>query len=93
MKGVNDSKYVAAIIYITSVLMIVLVVVSVVLTEYVNVHTSLFALGLGLAATTVITFVFVPNVRNYSTGTYHRLVEQAEQVRASATCPIIVFIG
>ena len=62
VKGVNDSKYVAVIIYVTSLILAVSAVASFVLTEYLNAYASLFALGLGLGATTVIAFVFIPNV-------------------------------
>ena len=65
VKGLDDAKYIAAIIYITSIIISVLTVVEYSLDNYINAYASIFATGLLLAPTCVLLLVFGPTV-NYS---------------------------
>ena len=62
VKVLNDSKYIALIIYITSVIVTVMIIGAVTLDNYINADAAVFS-GLILTFTTVVlTLVFVPKV-------------------------------
>ncbi len=62
VKGLDDAKYIAAIIYITSIIIGVLTVIEYSLDDYINAYASIFATGLSLIPTCVLLLVFVPTV-------------------------------
>ncbi len=62
IKVLNDSKYVAAIIYITSMVVVALIVITFALDSYIVVTEVLFSGGLILATTTFLGFIFIPKV-------------------------------
>ena len=62
VKVLNDSKYIALIIYITSVIVTVMIIGAVILDDYINADAAVFS-GLIMAFTTVVlSLVFVPKV-------------------------------
>ena len=63
MKGLNDSKFIGAIIYITSVVLAVKIVAAITLNEYVDVFSALFATCILITATTTLGLIFIPQVR------------------------------
>lgn len=62
MKGLNESKFVAAIIYITSVVLAIKIIAAITLNEYVNVFSFLFATCILITATTTLGLIFIPQV-------------------------------
>lgn len=64
VKGLNDTLYIAAAIYITSLLWAVIIVSTYSLTEYLNVFTIVFGLGLFVGTTAIISLVFIPKVNS-----------------------------
>ena len=62
IKGLNDAKYVAAAVYITSVVLAVLIVASFSLRNFINVFASLFSAGLLVGTTAILMLVFIPLV-------------------------------
>lgn len=62
IKILNDSKEVAAIIYINSIILVLLAVVEFALSNYHEVHAALFGLALLVGSTVFLTLVFVPKV-------------------------------
>ena len=60
--ALNDSKKIAAIIYINSITLVLLVVVEFALYTYRDVHAALFGLALLVGATLFLTIAFIPNV-------------------------------
>lgn len=65
IKGLNDSKEISAIIYITSVLLVVVITITMALGDYVNVNSGVFAVGVSTASTVVLGFLFIPKVSDY----------------------------
>ena len=62
VKVLNDSKFIALIIYITSVIVTIMIIGAVTLDDFINIDAAVFS-GLFLAFTTVVlTLVFVPKV-------------------------------
>ena len=62
VKVLNDSKYVAALIYISSILLVVLAVVTLVFNSYINVSETVFSGAFLFAATIFACLIFIPKV-------------------------------
>ena len=62
VKGLDDSKYIAAAIYVTSIVLAVILVATYSLNEFVNAFPSLFCTGFLIGTTVILGLVFVPKV-------------------------------
>ena len=62
MKGLKDSKYVATIIYISSIVLVALALVKFGLREFINVGTGITVAGIFTLTTIILGFNFVPKV-------------------------------
>ena len=62
VKGLDDSKYIAAAIYITSIVLAVIIVATYTLADYVNVFPAVVGAGFLLGTTIILVLVFVPKV-------------------------------
>ena len=62
MKGLDDSKYIAAAIYVTSIVLAVIIVSTYTLHDYVNVYPALIGMGLLVGTTMILILVFVTRV-------------------------------
>ena len=62
IKVLNDTKEIAVIIYINSIILALLAVVEFALNDYHEVHAALFGLALLVGATVFLTLVFIPKV-------------------------------
>lgn len=62
LKGLNDSKYIAAAIYISSIVLAVIIISTYTLQDYANAFPTLVGLGLIVGTTMILTLVFVPRV-------------------------------
>ena len=60
--GLNDSKHVAAIIYISSTILVAIVLVSLALRAYINVLAGIVATGIIVLSTTAQLVIFIPKV-------------------------------
>ena len=65
LRGLRDSKYIATIVYISSILIVVMALVTFALDKYINVGGGILATGIFLLTTTFLVLIFVPKVRNY----------------------------
>ena len=65
IKGLNDSREISAIIYITSIILVLVITITMAFGEYVNVNGGVFALGVSTASTVVLGFLFIPKVSDY----------------------------
>ncbi len=63
IKALNDTKEIAVIIYINSIILALLAVVEFALNDYHEVHAALFGLALLVGATVFLTLVFIPKVK------------------------------
>ena len=61
-KGLDDSKYIAAAIYITSIVLAVIMVATYTLKDFVNGFAALFCTGFLIGTTVILGLVFVPKV-------------------------------
>lgn len=62
VKALNDSKSVAAIIYVTSIVIVALIIVTFTLDTYIVIAEAMFSAGLILATTMFLVFSFIPKV-------------------------------
>ena len=71
VEGLNDSKYIGAAVYVTSIITTVLVVSLYTLYEYLDVFAIIFSTGLFSVATLILCLVFGPLVRFLSSDSPH----------------------
>ena len=64
IKTLNDSKEIAVIIYINSIILALLAVVEFALSKHYDVHAALFGLALLVGPTVFLLLVFVPKVNS-----------------------------
>ena len=62
VKGINDAKYIAAAIYVTSIVLTVILVATYSLFEFVNAFPALFCTGFLIGTTVILGLVFIPKV-------------------------------
>ena len=62
MKGLNDSKFIGATVYITSIILTIQIIVYITLNEYVNTFSALFSTCIFITATIILGLIFIPQV-------------------------------
>ena len=62
LQGLNDSKYIATIVYISSIVIVVLALVTFSLRTYINIGTGIFVAGIFILTTIFLALVFLPKV-------------------------------
>ena len=62
----NDSKPVAALVYISSIALVMMVLITFILRDYINVIAAVFNGGIIVLATVFLIFIFTPKVRLFS---------------------------
>lgn len=63
IKGLNDSKEISIILYITTIIIIFVVIGTLVFGDYINVDGAVYGLGVSTATHCVLIFIFVPKVQ------------------------------
>ena len=63
VKGLDDSVYIAASVYVTSIVLTVIIVSTYTLRDYVNAYPAVVGMGLLLGTSAILGLVFVPRVR------------------------------
>ena len=67
VKGLDDSKYIAAATYVASIVLAVIIVATYSLREFVNAFPALFCTGFLIGTTVILGLVFVPKVGDLGT--------------------------
>ena len=62
VKGLNDAKYIAAAIYVTSIVFAVITITAYTLKEFVDMFPALFCTGFFIGTTSILGLVFEPKV-------------------------------
>ena len=62
VQGLGDSKYIATIVYISSIVIVVLALVTFSLRTYINIGTGIFVAGIFVLTTIILALVFIPKV-------------------------------
>ncbi|CAI8029905.1 Gamma-aminobutyric acid type B receptor subunit 2 [Geodia barretti] len=63
VKGLDDSVYIAASVYVTSIVLTVIIVSTYTLRDYVNAYPAVVGMGLLLGTTMILGLVFIPRVQ------------------------------
>ncbi len=66
IKLLNDSKYIAAVIYISSIALVLIAIVTLVPGTFINVIEAIFSGSLLVATTFFLGLIFIPKVRTYN---------------------------
>lgn len=66
LRGLRDSKYVAAIIYISSISVVVMALVTFALDKYINIGTGILAVVILALTTIFLILIFVPKVKVFN---------------------------
>ena len=64
LHGLRDSKFIAAIIYISSIVLVVLALVTFTLRVYINIGAGIYATGVLILTTIFLILVFIPKVQS-----------------------------
>ena len=75
VKGLNDAKYIAAAIYVTSIVLAMIIVATYSLKGAINAFAALFSTGILVGTTVILILVFVPLVTFYYTTSYSWVLE------------------
>lgn len=70
VKGLNDAKYIAMIVYVVGILIIINVINTFALPKYVTVYAAIYSTCIWLSAAAVLGITFVPKVYPYRYKTY-----------------------
>ena len=62
VKGLNDSKFIAATVYITSIILTIQIIVYLTLNEHVNTFSALFSTCIFITSTIILGLIFIPQV-------------------------------
>ena len=62
VKGLNDAKYIAMIVYITTIVLLITLVTSFALSNYINIFASVYSIGIWVTATVILGVMFIPKV-------------------------------
>ena len=62
LQGLRDSKFIAAIIYISSIVLVALALVTFSLRMYINIGTGIFAGGIFILTSIFLSLIFLPKV-------------------------------
>ena len=65
VKGLDDSKFAAASVYSTNIVITVMIIPTSVFRDYANVMTGIVGAGILVGTTIIIAFMFVPKVKIY----------------------------
>ena len=73
LQGLRDSKFIAAIIYISSIVLVALALVTFSLRTYINIGTGIFAGGIFILTSIFLSLIFLPKVNYYKSFTLAKL--------------------
>ena len=81
VKGLDDSKYITAAIYVTSIVLAVTIVTTYSLKDFVNTFPALFCTGFLTGTTVILGLVFVPKVGDFKYNCYHKVADIMHSLR------------
>ena len=67
VKGLNDAKYIAAMVYVISIVILVLAVCEFTLMDRINSFAVIFSIGMMIASTFILVLTFIPTVSTLAT--------------------------
>ena len=81
LQGLRDSKFIAAIIYISSIVLVALALVTFSLRTYINIGTGIFAGGIFILTSIFLSLIFLPKVLNFNANfSFHQVAKSRNSV-------------
>lgn len=65
IKGLDDAKYIAFSVYITSLVTVIVIVIIYTLDRYINIYAAIFCTGFFIGTTTILGLVMGPPVSDF----------------------------
>lgn len=62
VKGLNDAKYTAMTVYITTITLLLTLVITFTLSNYITAYATIYSVGLWIGSTVLLAIMFVPKV-------------------------------
>ena len=62
IKGLNDAKFIAIMVYVVTLVVIVTLVSTFALTNYVNIYAVVYCVGLAISGSLILGLTFIPKV-------------------------------
>ena len=62
VKGLNDAKYAAMVVYITTIMMFIAFITTFTFSNYINAYAIIYGAGLWMGSTVLLAIIFVPKV-------------------------------
>lgn len=62
LQGLRDSKFIASIVYMSSIILVILALVTFGLRTYINIGTGIFVAGIFILTTITLSLIFIPKV-------------------------------
>ena len=63
VKGLNDAKYTAVTVYVTTIVMLITVITTFTLSNYITAYTVIYCIGIWITPTIVLGVMFIPKVQ------------------------------
>ena len=93
--GLRDSKFIAAIIYISSIVLVVLALVVFALRVYINTGAGIYASGVLVLTTTILFLIFIPKVLMFKAidNDMHTVICMSVLIKAAAVVCMVKCLG
>ena len=62
VKGLNDAKYIAVMVYVVTIVLVITLVSTFALTNYVNTYAVVYCIGLAISGSVILGLTFIPKV-------------------------------
>ena len=62
VKGLNDAKYIAVMVYVVTIVLVITLVSTFALTNYVNTYAVVYCVGLAISGSVILGLTFIPKV-------------------------------
>lgn len=72
VKGLNDAKYIAVMVYVVTIVLAITLVSTFVLTDYINIYPAIYCVGLAISGMVTLALTFIPKVHDIE---YHVLYQ------------------
>ena len=71
VKGLNDAKYIAVMVYVVTIVLVITLASTFALTNYVNVYAVIYCVGLAISGSVILGLTFIPKVPFSSQFNHH----------------------
>ena len=66
VKGLNDAKFIGSVVYVSSIVIVVIIISFIVLPKHLNALAAIYSVGYMVDATVILGLIFIPKVCKHS---------------------------